>query len=116
MTATPHDPQIDAATVADDRTVVAALSARPMKPILDDGGNVTGWRGHAYDRHKRVFYATAAQGEVIAPLMAAGGGQRVVLKYLTSSTLAYLASAEDAGLALLLEPVAHERVLSEAGR
>lgn len=116
MTATPYDAQPDAEREADPRTVVAALSGRPMKPVLDEGGNVTGWRGHAYDRHKRVFYATVAQGEIIAPLMKAGGGQAMVLRYLASSTLAYLASAEDADLALLLEPVAHERVLAEARR
>lgn len=97
-----------------ERTVVAELSSRPMKPILDEAGNVTGWRGHAHDRYKRVFYATAAQGEVIAPLMTAGGGQRVVLRYLVSSTLSYLASAEDPALAALLEPVAHERVIADA--
>lgn len=116
MTAAPHDARTGTTDEADPKTVTAVLSARPMKPILDEDGNVTGWRGHAYDRHKRVFYATAAQGDVIAPLIAAGGGQAVVLKYLVSSTLAYLASAEDPKLAALIEPIAHERVLAEAGR
>ena len=45
--------------------------------------------------------------------LAGGGGQTVVLKYLTSSTLAYLASAEDPKLAALIEPIAHERVLAQ---
>jgi len=97
-----------------ERTVVAELSSRPMKPVRDEAGTITGWRGHAHDRYKRVFHATAAQGEIIAPLMAAGGGQRVVLRYLASSTLAHLASAEDPALAARLEPIAHERVLADA--
>jgi hypothetical protein len=97
-----------------ERTVVAELSSRPMKPVRDEAGTITGWRGHAYDRYKRVFYATVALGEVIAPLMAAGGGQRVVLRYLASSTLAYLASAEDPALAALIEPIAHERMIADA--
>lgn len=99
-----------------ERTIVAVLSSRPMKPVRDDAGTITGWRGHAHDRYKRVFHATAAQGEIIAPLMTAGGGQNVVLRYIGSSTLAHLASAEDPALAALLEPLAHERVLAEAAR
>ena len=113
MTTAPHDARTGTTAEADPKTVKAVLSARPMKPVLDEDGNVTGWRGHAYDRHKCVFYATMEQGEIIAPLMAGGGGQTVVLKYLTSSTLAYLASAEDPKLAALIEPIAHERVLAQ---
>lgn len=74
------------------KTIVAQLAGRPPKPVVSEDV-VMGWRCHAHDPHKRVFFATPEQGAVLIPLMEAGGGQDVVLRYGASSTLAVLAGA-----------------------
>jgi hypothetical protein len=84
------------------RTFEVALAGRGPKPILDAQGATTGWRCHGYDEHKRVFLATLAQGSVLKPLMDAGGGQTVRIRYGACSTLGVLVDAVDPDVQALI--------------